>query len=120
MLHAYANGKGPRPAARPLVVSGAVGKDAAWARFDERVRIVERAYVERHRQQVAELMRRYGEEPTEEYLDAVADEAEAAGSFRSKAWQVALVLHGKPARENVEKVIDLREAITQRALVSQS
>ena len=95
-----------------------MGRESAWARFDERVRLVERAYIERHRQQVAALVRRHGEEPTEAFLDRVIREAASTGTFRNKAWQVALALHGKPARENVEKVIDLRDAISRGALVS--
>ncbi len=86
-------------------------RERAWAAFDERVKMVERAYVERHRQRAADLVRRCGEEPSEEYLAGIVEEAFASGAFRSKAWQVALVLYGKPARHNVEKVIDLREAI---------
>jgi hypothetical protein len=89
-----------------------VNRNRGWAAFDERVRIVERAYVERLRQQAAALIRRCGDVPSEAFLDEIAGAALASGAFRDKAWQVAMLLYGKPARQNSEKVIDLREMIS--------
>ena len=94
-----------------------VGRERAWGSFNRRAKIVERAYVELHRRQAAEVVRHHGDEPSEAFLAEIADAALATGAFRSQAWQLALALHGKPARHNVEKVIDLRDAIRHHALL---